>query len=351
MTEPLMSDIGSTSALSPCEGHDGPPLFVLGCGRSGTTMLRMMLTTHSELAIPWESHFIVPLWKARKKLGGLEAPDVERIVAHIQSTSMFRLWELPNDAVRRRVDALERPTFGEVIGAVFQAYADHQSKCLWGDKTPIYVNWIPVLANLFPTARFVHVIRDGRDVAMSYQSVPWGPDDIWGCAIKWRRDVGAGRRYGPPLGNRRYMEVRYETLVREARPVLEQICDFAGLAFDERMLDYRQEARKVGSRPAQARYHASATKPPTPGLRDWRSQMPENQVLAFEAVAGDLLVELGYERRHPSVHRMAQIEAAARIASAKGKTVASKTRKMAMRMSRGSGLGDTERHDGRLDDA
>ena len=344
-----MGEIGS--AVSPCEGRDGPPLFVVGCGRSGTTMLRMMLTTHPDLAIPWESHFIVPLWKGRRKLGGRESPDVERIVAHIQSTSLFRLWELPDDAVRRRVDALERPTFGDVIEAVFRAYADHQSKCRWGDKTPIYVQWIPVLADLFPTARFVHVIRDGRDVAMSYLSVPWGPDDIWGCAVKWRRDVGAGRRHGPVLGSRRYLEVRYEALVQEPRPTLERICDFAALAFDERMLDYRQEARSVGSRPLQSPYHASATKPPTPGLRDWRSQMPHEQVLAFEAVAGALLTDLGYERRHPSVPRRSRIEAAARIASARGRTVASNARKMARRMTHGGGPGTAERDDGRLDEA
>lgn len=300
----------ATPATSmPCEGHDGPPLFVVGCGRSGTTMLRMMLTAHPDLAIPWESHFIVPLWKGRAKFGGERSPDVDRIVAYIRRTSMFQLWEVPDELVRRRVEELRHPTYGQVIEAMFRAYADHESKCRWGDKTPIYVLWIAVLARLFPTARFVHVIRDGRDVALSYVSVPWGPDDVWECAVKWRRDVGAGRRHGPALGPERYLEVRYEDLVTEPRSTLERICGFAGLTFDEAMLEYRDDRRSVGSRESQAAYHASATKPPTPGLRDWRTQMAPRDVAAFEAVAGGLLDELGYERRHPSIPAGVRVQA------------------------------------------
>ena len=304
-------------------------------------MLRMMLTAHPDLAIPWESHFIVPLWKGRRKLGGVRSPDVERVVGLIEASSMFQLWEVPETAVRRRVDVLVRPTLGDVIEAMFRAYADHQGKSRWGDKTPIYVNWIPQLAQLFPTARFVHVIRDGRDVALSYQSVPWGPDDIWGCAIKWRRDVGAGRRDGPALGHDRYLEIRYETLVQDPRSVIERLCDYALLEFDEQMVQV-DEARSVGGRASQAEYHASAIKPPTPGLRDWRTQMPDDQVLAFEAVAGDLLTGLGYERRYPSIPGRTRVEASARIGSAHGRTIASNVRKASRRLARGGGPASAE---------
>jgi hypothetical protein len=305
-------------------------------------MLRMMLTSHPELAIPWESHFIVPLWKGRSRFGGERSPDVERIVGYIRRTSMFQLWEVPDELVRRRVDELDQPTYGQVIEAVFRAYADHHSKCRWGDKTPIYVLWIPVLARLFPSARFVHVIRDGRDVALSYVSVPWGPNDVWDCAVKWRRDVGAGRLHGPALGSERYLEVRYEELVREPRPTLERICGFGSLDFDERMLEYRDGARSVGSRESQAVYHESATKPPTPGMRDWRTQMPEHDVLAFEAVAGGLLAELGYERRHPAIPAGVRVNAAARVAWIQAKSVGSKVKRTALRAARGSTQGPRE---------
>lgn len=305
-------------------------------------MLRMMLTAHPDLAIPWESHFIVPLWKGRRKLGGVRSPDVERVVGLIEASSMFQLWEVPETAVRRRVDALVRPTLGNVIEAMFRAYADHQSKPRWGDKTPIYVMWLPALAELFPTARFVHVIRDGRDVALSYMTVPWGPDDIWSCAVKWRRDVGAGRRDGPVLGAERYMEIRYEALVQEPQSALERICEFARLGYDERMLD-PSEDRSVGSRASLAAYHASATKPPTPGLRDWRTQMSDEQVLAFEAVAGGLLTDLGYERRYASIPRATRVEAGARIASAQGQSIASNVKKAALRTVRRAAPGSSER--------
>ncbi|MDP8959746.1 MAG: sulfotransferase, partial [Actinomycetota bacterium] len=152
----------------------------------------------------------------------------------------------------------------------------------------------------FPEAKFIHVIRDGRDVALSYLWVAWGPRTLWEAARKWRRDVSAGRRHGASLGPERYLEVRYERLVAEPRRVLELVCDFAGLSFDERMLAFHTHARLQG-RPEWRGFHASVTKPVTGGLRDWSTQMPEQQVLAFEAVAGGLLEELGYPRRHEGI--------------------------------------------------
>jgi hypothetical protein len=297
-------------------------------------MLRMMLSAHPELAIPWESHFIVPMWKARKRFGDVRAPDVEHMLAFIQRTSMFQLWEVPEEVVRRHVEALREPSFADVIGAVFQAYADQQGKSRWGDKTPIYVLWIPVLAELFPSGRFVHVIRDGRDVALSYLSVPWGPTDIWGCASKWRRDVGTGLRDGRALGDDRCLEIRYEELVRDTRATLERICRHAGLTFDEGMLEYHR-ASSVGARDNRAEYHTAATKPPTPGLRDWRTQMAPDQLLAFEAIAGDLLSELGYERGAASIPSSTRIEAAARTAVLTGKEMGSKLKRQAVRIRRG----------------
>ncbi len=231
------------------------------------------------------------------------------------------------------------PSFADVIAAVFQAYADQQGKIRWGDKTPIYVLWIPLLAELFPTGRFVHVIRDGRDVALSYLSVPWGPTDIWGCAVKWRRDVGTGLRDARLLGDDRCLEIRYEELVRDTRATLSRICAHASLPFDEHMLDYhRDDASSVGARDNRAAYHASATKPPTPGLRDWRTQMAPDQLMAFEAVAGDLLAELGYGRGCPSISTAVKLEASAHVAALKGKGVGSRLKRQASRIGRGGEL-------------
>jgi Sulfotransferase family len=297
------------------DGSRPPPLFVVGCGRSGTTMLRLMLDAHPDLAIPGESHFITALWADRRRYNGPNGLDVERLVRDVVRSPRFQLWKTPEAIVRRRVRQLERPTFESVMEATFASYAEHRGKTRWGDKTPIYVRSIPLLHRLFPNGRFLHVIRDGRDVALSYLTLPWGPDTIWRSAYKWRRDVSAGRRDGGRLRDGRYAEIRYESLVRDPRTTLEAICAFADLPFDHRMLEYHRDgAQRLEAREVRAKYHASAATPPKSGLRDWRNQMKDRDVVAFESVAGTLLSELGYERRFRDIGARRRAGATIRIA-------------------------------------
>lgn len=295
-------------------GNPDPPVFVVGCGRSGTTLLRLMLDSHPDLAIPGESHFVPTLWRARGHYIADGVLDVDRLVGAIVRSREFHQWGVPEELARRRVQDLRPTTFGGVLEAVYLAYADHRGKRRWGDKTPQYVRIIPLLHELFPDARFVHIIRDGRDVALSYLSVPWGPRDIWTAARKWRRDVSAGRTAGSALGPERYLEITYERLVAEPKQTLEEVCAFAALPFDERMLQHHRDADRRLEAPAdETEFHAASTRAVTSGLRDWRSQMSPAHVMSFEAVAGPLLSDLGYERRHVSLPVGSRIRAALRM--------------------------------------
>lgn len=279
-----------------------PPLFIVGCGRSGTTMLRLMLDSHPELAIPGESHFLPSLAARFKAAGPDAAADPRAVAAAVMRTDHWKRWDASAELVQRRVGQVGAPTFAGAVEAVFMAYAEGHGKSRWGDKTPIYVLSIPLLAGIFPRARFVHVIRDGRDVASSYLSVPWGPRTIWQAARKWNRDVSAGRRAGAALGQDRYLEVRYEDLTADPHATLDRVCSFVELPFHERMLDFHTTAAgRVQARPGFGGYHSSVTRPPTRGLRDWRTQMRPEDVMAFEAVAGPLLAELRFERRFTEI--------------------------------------------------
>ena len=183
-------------------------------------------------------------------------------------------------------------TTGEAIAAVFEAYAAERGKPRWGDKTPLYMQHLPLLERLFPTARFVHLIRDGRDAALSFLSVPegimtegWGhPRDAAGFACQWATEVRAARALGARVGPERFLEVRYEALVAEPEAELRRICSFAGLEYDEAMLGY------VGQTDSARKEHQQRlNEPPRVGVRNWRSEMSPDGVAAFEAVAGDLL--------------------------------------------------------------
>lgn len=295
-------------------------------------MLRLMLDSHPDLAIPGEGHFI-PF--AYRKLSAFTSPaglDAEGLARQIMRGLHFRRWKIPVDFVIDRVRRLDNPDFSSVVGALYMSYAEFHGKVRWGDKTPVYVRLIPMLADLFPTARFVHMIRDGRDVALSYMSVPWGPTSVWHAARKWEKDVTAGRSAGESLGDDRYLEVRYEDLVADPSGELQKLCGFSALDFDMAMLAYHTDAiDRLQCGPDATEYHRSAAAPPSQGLRDWRSQMKSSDVAAFEAVAGETLTQLGYERRLRAITRARQIEVMARAAAIDVKIAGSKVKKRALR--------------------
>lgn len=275
-----------------------PPLLVLGVRRSGTTLLRVMLDRHSQLAVPDESYFVPQLAdRHRRRI------EPEAFVDDLRRLPTLRDWGVDVDDVRARL--VPGMTPGGAVAAVYESYAAARGKSRWGDKTPMYMQHLPTLERLFPDALYVHLVRDGRDCALSFLQMPAGivtrtlahPRDAAGFACQWRAEVRAARALARRAGAR-YLEVRYEQLVAEPAEVLERICGHAGLPFEPAMLEYAGRV-DVSRQPHQQ----SLTRPPTPGLRDWRTGMTDADRRAFESVAGDLLAELGYEARGPVTWR------------------------------------------------
>jgi hypothetical protein len=278
----------------------GAPFFIVASARSGTTFLRLALNAHPQVAVPPESRFVTELHT------GAEV-DPEAFLAALERHERFRLWDLPVAAVRERLDASGPVAYRRAVAAAFEAYALQHGANRWGDKTPRYIEHIDLLAELFPEARFVHVIRDGRNVALSYSHVNFGPRTVAGVAELWARRVRAGITAGRALERGRYLEIRNEDLAEDPAGELRDICDFLELGFDEVMLD--KEAQRAGVID-KVTHNYSPESAGRKRMSDWRTDMPARHVAMFEAVAGDLLSELGYERRHPAPGRIAQIGAA-----------------------------------------
>lgn len=267
-----------------------PPLFVLGVSRSGTTLLRVILDRSPGIAIPDETFFI-------PQLAHRHSSPVDPAAFLDDARRLPRLvaWDVPADDVAARL----RPgmTTGEALAALFSAYAAKHGKPRWGDKTPMYMRHLGLLEKLFPDAQYVHLIRDGRDAALAFLDMPEGvvtrtwahPRSPAGFACEWHTEVGRARELGRRLGPARYLEVRYEALVADTVGVVRSICGFADLPFEPEMLEYA-DAVDVSAKP----HHRRLLQPPTRGVRDWRTQMGRDDALAFEAIAGDLLAELGY---------------------------------------------------------
>lgn len=282
-----------------------PYVFVVGCPRSGTTLVQRMLDHHPDLAVANDTHFI-----ADSLSGVLDAGDpplTADVLEVVRSHRWFKRLRLPDF----RVDAAAAgaATYGEFVSRLYTQLARSRGKELAGDKTPDYVSQMGVLGRLFPWAKFVHVFRDGRDVALSVlgwaqneerghvgpaRFVMWDEEPVAVTALWWEWLVSQGLRDGAALAPDRYIQVRYEVVASRPGDALADILGFLELPFSERALAYHRTTPP----PALGYGSNRAWLPPTPGLRDWRTEMPPRDVELFEALAGDLLIQLGYEVLH-----------------------------------------------------
>jgi hypothetical protein len=276
-----------------------PAPFIVGAGRSGTTLLRLMLDAHPDLAIPPETHFILDLEDTRNASRQAARVACDGIVAH-------RRWadfNLDAEGFRTRVNDASPSQLGEVLRIFYSMYAEQQGKPRWGDKTPLYVLNMPLISQLLPEAHFIHVIRDGRDVALSVRRLSFGPDSIEEAALWWKERIQKGQESGAELP---YIEVRFEHLVGDPRRELERICGFIDLDFRPQMLNSHTRAGKrlselkdlleLGLPAARRRQiHAGVRRPPNPRASErWRTAMTSEERQRFEQIAGDTLRSLGY---------------------------------------------------------
>jgi hypothetical protein len=264
--------------------------FLVGCDRSGTTLLKEMLNSHPDLAVPPESEFVPVLTRNRARYETEGGFNVRLFVEDLDRYGKFERWPLTRDEVEQALIQAGPMSTPEAMRSLYSYFASRVNKPRYGDKTPYYVCSIPQIAAAYPESRFVHIVRDGRNVALSLIEMPWAPSTVMKSAIWWRHRVRTGRRDGSALGWDRYMEVLYEELVAHPEQTLRSVCDFLDLEYSTQMLRYTENAA-VRGRPHQTNVH----KPPTAGLRDWRTQMRPKDVAIFELYAGDALRTFGYE--------------------------------------------------------
>jgi hypothetical protein len=291
-----------------------PYVFIIGCPRSGTTLLRRMVDAHPEIAITPETHWIAKWFERRNGVSpeGLVAPE---LVPSLLAYKRFPRMGLDPADVRGLIDDDAPLPYTRFVTALFDLYGKQQGKAVVGDKTPSYVRRIPTLHALWPGARFVHLIRDGRDVALSTLAREksklrafrtWHEHPLATVAVWWDSRVRLGREDGSAIGPGLYHEIRYESLVASPAEECARLCDFLRIPYEDAMLRFH-EGRERHDPGLNAK---KAWRPVTAGLRDWRSQMPAKDVERFEAAAGSTLSGLEYERAFDEPSESTRDEAA-----------------------------------------
>jgi hypothetical protein len=283
------------------------PIFVVGCPRSGTTMLGLMIHAHPRLAMPPENRFVLHTWRRRRQFGDLSTEEQRRaIAAHItRKGSLVKDMGLSNAAVAELI-AEQATTFGDAFGLVFQEFARANGKARWGDKRPAYFGEVDMLLRLFPDAQFVHLLRDGRANVASLKRMPWWPETSIGSMAVWSTAEWCLRRDAARLPADTFHSMRYEDLVADPRTVLTRLCDFLEEDFDEAMLEPSKVREVVPERKVWHERLSGAVDSST--VESWRTGLEPWELGLMETVLGRTLKRNGYalsgDGKRPSLHAL-----------------------------------------------
>ena len=277
------------------------PLFIVGANRSGTTLLRLLLNAHSQVAIPDEINYFYSFRHAnyyRWEAPGLSAGQFEAFVDDFLRSNRPVTPELDLDALR--TDILGGPVdLRRPYKLLLEAWARHHGKARWGEKTPGNVYNAHYIVAMFPDAHFIQIVRDPRAVVHSMQKTSFFPDDVVFNAYNLRKSLAEGRSHFettvPPAQR---LTIRYEDLVQAPVPTLRRVCSFAGLEYEDQMLTFHQDASQYMTEAAASSFNAAATRPISANRTDaWRHRLSAAEVTMIEHIHEAFMAEFRYEPR------------------------------------------------------
>lgn len=280
-----------------------PAPFIVGMPRSGTTLLRIILDSHPTLAIPSETVFIPA---ALRQYAGHNLTR-ERFYTLLAECPWWGDFHLDNAEFRARLNRVEPFSVSDGIRCFYQTYAERFGKARWGDKTPAYNLCMSTIDRFLPEAHFIHLIRDGRDVALSNNAR--GAALIVEHAANWRDSILETRRQSRIC--KHYIEVRYEDLVGDTTNEIKRICRFLGLKFDPLMelyylragsrlaewgdLRMRDGTMMCGVRGRLEGHRLLLRSPDRSRICRWKIDLTKQEVISYQLAAGPLLRDYGYE--------------------------------------------------------
>lgn len=293
---------------APLSFHKPMPIIV-GSPRSGTTLLRLMLDAHPDLAIPPETGFLIPSTDVKNMDMNIVELFYQSIVTYPPDAPAWNDFHLSSKEFHESLLRLTPFTKEDGIRLFYKMYASRFGKLRWGDKTPIYSKHLLGIQAILPEAYFIHIIRDGRDVAASLRNQWFSPGyDIETQAVFWQDNVQAAYTTGIQCSH--YFEIRFEDLIQNTESILRHICEYIDLGFHPRMMKYYENAptrlnehlerrRSNGalmvSQSARQKQQINAAKPPEKHkIGIWKNLLQAKEIEQFEKIAGDTLHQYGY---------------------------------------------------------
>ena len=269
----------------PLRHRETCPVQLIGHGSSGTSIFADLCRKYLHIGFGTESQFVIRFHHRLAKYGDLgEDANLRWLIDDLGRERWYercQKYGYERDA-ERIFEAVEKRTYRGVLDAVFGDLAKHHGMPRWGDKSPEYVNDLPTLHSIFPDAKYIHIVRDGRDVANSVMGRYWGPKNIYTAAMDWRDAIRKVHAFVESLPQEQVLEVRYEDFLSQPLDTYATLVEFLDIDPDDGAL-----LSWIESQVAEDLVRTNFDK--------WKKAWSKDQQRLYERVACDELKLHGYE--------------------------------------------------------
>lgn len=285
------------------------PVFIVGNPRSGTTLLRLMLTNHKNIVIPPEAGFAVWLYDKYSRYDFSSKAIVINFVRDLTYTKKIETWNLDFSDLLDFMLEVRVNSYTDAVAAVYEYYGHSLGRNFlrWGDKNNYYLNHIDILSKMYPSAQFIHIVRDGRDVACSYQALqnvrivskyaPQLVSNIKDIAWEWSQNICKIRSAFENLPEDNIYEIRYEDLVAHTERELKKVCLFLQEPYDKNMELFFQKNRIEHQEPVEfLQWKAKTLQKPTKSeVGKYKTILSQEEIEDFEYIASSALKLYQYQ--------------------------------------------------------
>lgn len=280
------------------------PIFIIGNPRSGTSLLRLVLHSHSQICIPPESHFF--LW-LEEKYEHWEMNLLEPYLDDLFQSTKFETWNISREELRASILKNQPESYAQLNSLVYFSFNKNNSKSIrfWGDKNKLWKDKLHAIVKHYPKAKFIHLIRDGRDVACSFKEIaakklqtkyaPKLPTEISAIAIRWKENVNYIEQFLSELPKEQSISMQYEALLQNMPEEISKVANFLGIEVESQMFEYYNQSKDSIEPEAFFQWKEKLQSPPDlDNISKFRQQLTTEEIALFNQIAESELKRYNY---------------------------------------------------------
>ena len=267
-------------------------IFIIGVGRSGTSLLQSILNAHYKITFLPETHFLKK-YVFKKRLPG----NKDEIINILNKDEEFKR---ANIAPEKILGSNNNPV--ELYNRLCKEYSGEKEKPLWGDKDPGNIDFIPQLYKYFPSAKIIHIIRDPRDVVLSRKKAAWSSKYPFILhPLIYQTQMEKARRIGKRLYGENYQELYYEDLLTDTHKTLKKLCQFLGVDFEEQMLDFQKSSKELVS-DQEMQWKKETFKPlMKDNINKWNKGLSDDEIYFTQVICRNVFKNHPYKKKQLQV--------------------------------------------------